>query len=275
MPSEFQNRLHEARTAAASGGTDRAEALYVALAKSEIPKSLRAEVLSDWGVLAATAGDPESARTRFETALVADPACAAASANLALLDAERGAIQPVAKSPARVTEAENRQSRGKVAVLSFLFNWPSTGGGIVHTVELVRFLSEAGYDVRHIFAHYVPWQIGLVDDTCPIPGDALEFTDVEWNLTTVKARFRAAVAAFAPDAVIITDSWNMKPHLADAVADYPYLLRLQALECLCPLNNLRLLSENGRVVQCQKLQLAHADDCLACLKRNNHTSGSL
>jgi hypothetical protein len=32
----------------------------------------------------------------------------------------------------------------KIAVVSFLFNWPSTGGGIVHTTELCRFLGEAG-----------------------------------------------------------------------------------------------------------------------------------
>ena len=41
----------------------------------------------------------------------------------------------------------------------------------------------------------------------------------------------------------MADSWNMKPILADAVADYPYFLRIQAQECLCPLNNLRLLAD--------------------------------
>ena len=49
--------------------------------------------------------------------------------------------------------------------------------------------------------------------------------------------------AFNPDQVIITDSWNIKPLLAEAVREYPYILRLQAMECLCPLNNLRLLVE--------------------------------
>ena len=37
----------------------------------------------------------------------------------------------------------------RVAILSFLFNWPSIGGGNIHTVELATFLARAGYDVRH------------------------------------------------------------------------------------------------------------------------------
>ena len=41
-----------------------------------------------------------------------------------------------------------------VAVLSFLFNWPSTGGGNMHTAGLVEFLGRDGYDVRHFFARY-------------------------------------------------------------------------------------------------------------------------
>ena len=31
------------------------------------------------------------------------------------------------------------------AILSFLFNWPSTGGGNHHTAELAAFLARAGY----------------------------------------------------------------------------------------------------------------------------------
>jgi hypothetical protein len=41
------------------------------------------------------------------------------------------------------------EGAGKVAILSFLFNWPSSGGGNVHTAELARFLARAGYTVHH------------------------------------------------------------------------------------------------------------------------------
>ena len=50
----------------------------------------------------------------------------------------------------------------KIAILSFLFNWPSTGGGNVHTYELALFLGKAGYDVRHFYVSFPPWGIGGV-----------------------------------------------------------------------------------------------------------------
>ena len=75
-----------------------------------------------------------------------------------------------------------------------------------------------------------------------------------WNVAEIQARFRRAVDAFEPDYVIITDSWNMKPLLAEAVRGYPYFLLYQAQENICPLNNLRLLgnrAESGRAVPAQ------------------------
>ena len=59
---------------------------------------------------------------------------------------------------------------------------------------------------------------------------------------------------FNPDHVIITDSWNFKPLLAEAVREYPYILRLQAMECICPLNNVRLLPlGDGQFGQCRRI----------------------
>jgi len=40
----------------------------------------------------------------------------------------------------------------RIAVLSFLFNWPSTGGGNIHTAAIVDFLGRRGYDVRQFLA---------------------------------------------------------------------------------------------------------------------------
>ena len=48
----------------------------------------------------------------------------------------------------------------RVAVLSLLFNWPSTGGGNMHTAGLVEFLGRDGFEVRHFYAAYRPWGIG-------------------------------------------------------------------------------------------------------------------
>jgi hypothetical protein len=163
-----------------------------------------------------------------------------------------------------------------VAILSFLFNWPSTGGGTVHTYELARFLAKAGYAVRHIYVRHPPWGIGGVQGLLPYPNDVLEFDAANWNVPAIQARFRRAVDGFGPDHVIITDSWNMKPLLAEAVRGYPYMLRFQAMERFCPLNNVRLLpEEGGRVRQCPQHQLASPDACARCVAQRGHLSGSL
>ncbi|HEX4614011.1 MAG TPA: glycosyltransferase [Urbifossiella sp.] len=164
----------------------------------------------------------------------------------------------------------------RVAILSLLFNWPSTGGGNIHTAELTKFLAAAGYAVRHLYARFDPWGVGRVRGPTPHPAEALTFAPAEWTTAGIQARFRAAVRAFDPDHVIITDSWNFKPLLADAVADYRYVLRLQALECLCPLNNLRLLpSAGGTPVQCHRHQLATPGECTGCVRDRGAFSGDL
>ena len=112
----------------------------------------------------------------------------------------------------------------RVAVLSFLFNWPSTGGGNMHTAGLVDFLGRDGYEVRHFYARYPAWGIGRdevgrtgdgdlgradggVGDprrTGCQPGDRVCRGRVECQ--TIRQRFRAAVDSFAPDYVVISDS---------------------------------------------------------------------
>ena len=66
----------------------------------------------------------------------------------------------------RLTESNEQPVSKRIAIVSLLFNWPSTGGGIVHTAELAHFLSVDGYDVCHFFAVYEPWSVGGVRDTC-------------------------------------------------------------------------------------------------------------
>ena len=130
---------------------------------------LKALVANDLAVLTAMAGDLAAARRGLEAALSLDPACDPARRNLALLDgaASETTSAPPAGIPA--TSPAPADAAVKVAILSFLFNWPSTGGGIVHTVELARFLARAGYDVRHFHARYDPWGLGNVAEPPPFP----------------------------------------------------------------------------------------------------------
>ena len=109
----------------------------------------------------------------------------------------------------------------RVAILSFLFNWPSTGGGNMHTAGLVEFLERGGYEVRHFFARYPAWGIGRVPEDGLVASEALEFEEASWNVGDIQARYRRAVDEFQPDYVAITDAWNMKPLLAEAVRGLP------------------------------------------------------
>lgn len=170
-----------------------------------------------------------------------------------------------------------REVPTKIAIVSLLFNWPSTGGGIVHTAELCRFLQEHGFEICHFYAVHSDWSVGNVEGDLPYESQALTFDLDHWNRDGIVSTFRQAVRHFAPDAVIVTDSWNAKPMLATAVSEFPYFLRLAALECLCPLNNVRLLPnpEGGPPVQCHLNQLASRESCLNCVQQNQPASGGL
>jgi glycosyltransferase involved in cell wall biosynthesis len=271
----------EAKELALGGQYAEAERLYDVLTVTE-DRRTAALVLNDRAALRAVEGDWAAARKAFAAAIQLDSDCAPARLNLAVLDASDGGGLPVPRGmiPAHGkiagAIAAGPPPPGKVAVVSFLFNWPSTGGGIVHTVELCRFLSEGGYDVRHIYCRFDPWEIGRVEAAVSVPTECLHFAANEWDLQSILGRFRRAVDGFAPDYVIVTDSWNIKPLLADAFRGHRVILRLQAMECLCPLNNVRLLpGPGGCAAQCPKHQLATPDECRRCLDEFGATSGGL
>lgn len=238
---------------------------------------VKALIQSDLAALAAYGGDHVEAHHGFLTALGLDPDCQAARLNLAVLEADMGALPASQTRPPKDLIASRPGGDSvRVAILSFLFNWPSTGGGIVHTVELAQFLQAVGYEVQHVFARFEPWGIGQVSQSLPYSNVALEFDESNWNVPAIQAAYRSAVEAFDPDTVIITDSWNSKPLLAEAVREYPFILRLQALECLCPLNNVRLLAAGpGGLRQCPTHQFASDRDCYECLTQYGDHSGAL
>jgi hypothetical protein len=306
---------------------------------------LRALIHNDLAVLDVIEGRHEDARHAWTKALEIDGGCLQAASNRDLFEAEMSLVSaqgehgehkleflPDPRMPSQAKRATeglrqmpahqeirppdtprpaggegNRDEPSiRVAILSFLFNWPSTGGGNMHTAGLAEFLGRAGYEVRHYFARFPAWGIGRVNGEeylrgaasaphpasgHPLPAtrgegvaeprlapasEPLEFIDAEWNVGAIQAKYRRSVDAFAPDYVVITDTWNMKPHLADAMRGYPTLLLFQAHECLCPLNNLRLLGVGPmQVEQCPRNQLATPEICRRCLAERAHHSGAL
>jgi glycosyltransferase involved in cell wall biosynthesis len=262
-----------------------ARCLYQTIESFSTDSPLQALIRNDLAVLAAVEGDSVAARQGLAAALALDEHCSLARDNLALLqedEVEEHAEPPAPEARPRVGPRANSAGQActaadiRVALVSFLFNWPSTGGGIVHTVELAQFLGKAGYEVRHFYAGHRPWGVGCVERSLPYPSEALPFDESTWNVPSIQARYRQAIEQIDPDYVILTDSWNMKPLLAEAVSGYPFVLRLQAMECLCPLNNVRLLpASDGRFRQCPLHQLANPQDCARCVQERGRFSGGL
>lgn len=266
--NDIELLYRQAQQTAQAGRVSEAQSMYEQLLPQISGGSLRALVLSDLGSLSALKGDLLTAIKHFRLALVADSNCRAARFNLqAIGEAENG-------PPSSGNNAAAVHTR--IAILSLLFNWPSTGGGIIHTVETGQFLQRAGYEVRHFYAQHPEWGLGKVTQATPAPSEAIAFDSASWEATEIQRRFRQAVDAFHPHFVIITDSWNFKPLLAEAVQGYRYFLRLAAQEGLCPLNNVRLLVNNeGQTSCCPQHQLATPKFCQQCVHERQRFSGRL
>jgi glycosyltransferase involved in cell wall biosynthesis len=178
-----------------------------------------------------------------------------------------GRTAPLGTTPGR---------RCRVAIASLLFNWPSTGGGTIHTFELGQFLLKAGYDARHFYAVHPEWRIGQISSPLAVPAFPLRFSEQDWIREVIRDRFRKTLAEFDPDFVIVTDSWSTKPLLCEAASPWRYFIRIAALEAICPLNNVRMLfDDKGAVVQCNRNQLAEPSLCRRCVARFQRASGAL
>ncbi|WP_437187873.1 glycosyltransferase family 4 protein [Planctomicrobium sp. SH668] len=172
-------------------------------------------------------------------------------------------------SAGNVDKSQHKNARRtplKIAILSLLFNWPSTGGGTVHTKDLAYFLTNAGYQVRHLYAAYEPWSIGVVNEPLGYHSESIDFQPMEWTPEMIRERFRDALQRDPPDWVVVTDSWNAKPLLIEAAKEFRTFVRIAAQESICPLNNVRLqIDTAGQVSQCDGNQFVAPDRCRTCV----------
>jgi len=257
LAAELAARLPEAYLAASEfvmrGHYSAARTAYQELLANSLDPSLRSLVANDLGVLAALAADNSAACEFFHRAHSYDPNCVVARENLDCLSQvavtrvplPSNASPTIALSSTHPTPIVQSKST-RVVILSLLFNWPSTGGGTIHTAELGRFLLRAGYEVCHVYACHTDWRLGQVSEETGVPSIALNFTAAQWHAAEIRRRF------------------------------HRYFLRLAALECLCPLNNVRLLANAGnRIDACPKHQLATPTDCRRCVAERQHQSGAL
>jgi hypothetical protein len=218
--------------------------------------AIAALALNDKAALSAQAADLTEALAALREALVIDPRCLTARRNLILLEdwlAEKDGPREPIPAVSSSTPPSKPSSAGKFAIISFFFNWPTSGGGNIHTAELARFLARAGYTVRHFYPRYAPWAIGNVT-AAPFPSEALEFTDREWNIPAIQSRLRQGRARLprrlgADHRLVEHQAAPRRGH-----ARHPLFLRFPALECLCPRNTpsalrIRTLSVSGSMVR--------------------------
>lgn len=258
--SALDPRYTRARDAAVRGEKDAASAY------AELPEVLLPHlVANDIAVLTAMSGDLGTAMAELQRLTEGDTASWHSRYNLEQLRTF---------SPGR-ERGDASKPRQKIAIVSLLFNWPSSGGGTIHTAETGMFLGKAGYEVRHFYAQYDGWDVGVVREPTLCPAVPLRFSREQWTADSIRDRFRDALADFGPDHVIVTDSWNTKPLLCEAASEWPYVIRLAALECICPLNNVRLLFDGAKLTQCDGNQVGDFARCAGCLQAYGRYSGSL
>lgn len=272
-PADWESAGATATQLVSAGKLVEAGHILRALDRRAAPPEVASRIANDLGVIAVLAGDTLEAAVQFGEAISRRPEWIVPQRNLQRIQ-PTPPPQPAADDPA-VRPQAIEQSRTRVAIVSLLFNWPSTGGGTVHTAETARFLQRAGYDVRHLSLRFDPWGLGQVRERVDWPLQELAFTEADWHLDAIQRRVRETLEAFQPDAVIVTDSWSMKPRLAEACRGFRTYLRLAAQECLCPLTNVRLLAVQPEPVSCPRHQLATPDVCRQCVTERNQNSGTL
>ena len=248
----------------------KARALYARLERSAGKTSSATSTLliqNDLAVLAAMEGKLDEACQGLRTAVESDGECLAGAAQSGARRSGTGPVgawrihslriapapedtPPITLDESKIRLVQLRTIRRlgpiRVAVLSFF----STGRRPAAAICIRRGWSSSSAAMATtcgIFMRGIRLggSGGLTDDGLRSPARRSSLPRANGTLPTIRERFRRAVDSFAPDYVVISDTWNMKPHLAEAMRGYPYFLFVQAQECLCPLNNLRLLG-SGR-----------------------------
>ena len=171
--SELPTLYSKACRFALRGQFSEARRYYLEL-ETTVATQLKSIISNDLAVLAAIIVDLDCSRLAFDKFLSGNAGCEPARLNAAFLEVEclGDRLGLVYANPVSLTTS---LAPVRVAILSFLFNWPSTGGGIVHTVELAEFLARAGYEIRHFHPLLSDWGIGRIADPLPIDSEAIDF----------------------------------------------------------------------------------------------------
>ncbi len=156
----------------------------------------------------------------------------------------------------------------RIAVIDALFNWPPDGGARTDIKQIAARLS-----LDHHLAMFVPdftWFFprGRITGDVGFHVKRIPFNPVNFNWYSLSRKFRKQVEAFKPDYVLVADAWNLKPHLVNALSDYPVYIREYAYESSC----FRLIAFDGTGM-CRQTFMSDRKRCLRCAigwLLNNH-----
>jgi hypothetical protein len=123
----------------------------------------------------------------------------------------------------------------RVALVDSLFSWPPNGGADADVFHVAEGLAREGVDARLFYMRLEGAEDrGVVaEDSLPFPAEGVHFELGVWQPDEAARRIRARVDAFAPDAVMVTHGFAMKPHVIAALAHYPMASRYYAHELMC------------------------------------------
>jgi len=156
----------------------------------------------------------------------------------------------------------------RVAFADLLFSWPPNGGADIDLYHVLEGLHSSGIDLR-LFYPVISGadDRGIVDaEALPFPAAPIHFEAGAYTPENLCSRFRGAVDAFQPDAVVVTHGFGMKPHLLGAMKGYPVASRYYAHELTCARDPRRY--RNG--APCANSYLKTPDVCRQCALESQH-----
>lgn len=123
----------------------------------------------------------------------------------------------------------------RIAFADLVFSWPPHGGADVDLYNTMRGLQAVGHEVKLFVSGYEKsWERGTFEPAeMPFPAERFDMTARTLTGRAMGRRFREAVDAWKPDAVMVGDGFFLKPYVIDALADYPIAARYYAYEVAC------------------------------------------
>ncbi len=150
----------------------------------------------------------------------------------------------------------------RIAFIDLLFSWPPHGGADVDVYYVADALQRQGHDLCLFVARdEAAWERGQFDERqLPFSTVPLVFPPGGMTAARTTAHVRDALAAWRPDAVVLTEGYFLKTSLMLELRAYPVISRCYAHETACHRDILRF--RDG--APCPNAYALTPDECRRC-----------